>query len=237
MYEYETGVHSDDGWTLYGGLTPQRVRQWLDALQERRDRAYETRETERKLAQARADEAVQPRLELFRDLLGKVGITPPQHAQLHHISYDGSHVEITYDLVRIPEAKEYDHIFGRTQTRPGRILTAVLSDDEQLHLQVTGRPQNRADHGPTQTWDAGPLRCEEDLARAIDKRGDIHWTPPAPAPVPEPDPEPTAAEIARDLLDELAAEPLNRQGPRGIALAQAYATLAAAETSTPLTSG
>lgn len=217
-----------DGWIYYPGVDPDQIQRTLTERSRRRRRDHDERQRLREAERAAAQTAAQPRVERFRELLETVlGVVPHQEDPLAAVDYD-ARVTISYRLLVIGEAQQETYGGGR-ETQPARTLTAVLADDDQVHIHVTGRPERSGPYVQHTTWDAGPITSRSDLARIIEARGEIHWSPPTPEPEPAPAPEPTVAEIARGLLDELAQSPINRQGTRGIALAQAYATLAASE--------
>ncbi|WP_017559871.1 hypothetical protein [Nocardiopsis baichengensis] len=108
--------------------------------------------------------------------------------------------------------------------RAWRVLAVSTHGEHRVRVETSG-------YGIATPWvhDVGPL-ARNTIARAVsDPRtvldGAEHLNPDPPLAEP-----PTPAEHARRLLDELDADPTNRHGQRGIALAQAWATLAAATT-------
>lgn len=223
-------------WELRGGIDPEPLRaaeaERTQARQEKNRKR--TQECKRELEQQEA--AAQERIEPFRRRLAQIlGADVPEESIVLTRVYPG--FEPRCPIARIDQTTEsassYSSYTREVRVYPSRILTAVWTEDEQIHIHVTGEPGTRLERipaSPAKTWNAGPVESTQDLLRIIEYRGNTEWTPPSssePAPEPVPESEPRcAADQARTLLEQLATNPRNQRGLRGALLALAWSNLA-----------
>lgn len=108
--------------------------------------------------------------------------------------------------------------------RAWRVLAVSTHGEHRVHVETSG-------YGIDPPWvhDVGPL-ARDTIARAVSDPRTVLNSAERLNPDPPSAEKPSPAERARQLLDELDADPANHSGTRGIALAQAWATLAAATT-------
>lgn len=225
---------SETTWELRDDIDPEPLRkaeaQRAEERQDEFDRRAEERQDDRDRVRAGAEARSGP----FRQQLGTIlGTEVPKEAI--KITQDHQSYEITVRLLEITEATDRNGFGNRERLYPRRYLTAVWTDDDQIHIRVTGDPQLcrtlRAE-SRAKTWNAGPIATTQDLLRIIEQRGDVQWRP-TPGNEPQEGPEtthaPTAAGRAQTMLDQLSRSPRNHYGLRGVLIALAWSNLATTE--------